>query len=141
MGRALGMIETRGLIGSIEAADAMLKSADVSLLRQEKVDAALVTVLIQGDVSAVQAAVEAGSAAAARVGELVSAHVIPHPDEEVGNVLFKDKKEEAPKPAEPVVKQEETVSTETAIAQPEENTVEENTSAPQKPGRKNLPKE
>lgn len=141
MGRALGMIETRGLIGSIEAADAMLKSADVTLLRQEKVDAALVTVLIKGDVSAVQAAVEAGSAAAARVGELVSAHVIPHPDEEVGRVLFTDKKEEAPKAAEPVVKQEEIASTKTAIAQPEENTVEENTSAPQKPGRKNPPKE
>lgn len=141
MGRALGMIETRGLIGSIEAADAMLKSADVSLLRQEKVDAALVTVLIQGDVSAVQAAVEAGSAAAARVGELVSAHVIPHPDEEVGKVLFTDKKEEAPKPAEPVVKQEGTVSTESALTPPEETTVEENTTAPQKPGKKNPPKE
>ncbi|WP_423410404.1 BMC domain-containing protein [Heyndrickxia sp. MSNUG] len=141
MGRALGMIETRGLIGSIEAADAMLKSADVTLLRQEKVDAALVTVLIKGDVSAVQAAVEAGSAAAARVGELVSAHVIPHPDEEVGKVLFTDKKEETPKPADPVVKQEETVSTETAIAQPEGNTVEENTSAAQKPGKKSPPKE
>lgn len=141
MARALGMIETRGLIGSIEAADAMLKSADVSLLRQEKVDAALVTVLIQGDVSAVQAAVEAGSAAAARVGELVSAHVIPHPDEEVGNVLFPVKKEVAPEPAEPVVKQEETVSTEPADSKPVDNTIEENTSTPQKPGRKNPPKE
>lgn len=88
MGRALGMIETRGLIGSIEAADAMLKSADVTLVKQEKVDAALVTVLVQGDVSAVQAAVDAGKTAAARVGELISAHVIPHPDESIREVLL-----------------------------------------------------
>lgn len=89
MARALGMIETRGLIGSIEAADAMLKSADVTLVKQEKIDAALVTVLVQGDVSAVQAAVDAGKVAAARVGELVSAHVIPHPDESIRDVLLK----------------------------------------------------
>jgi ethanolamine utilization protein EutM len=100
--RALGMIETRGLIGSIEAADAMLKSADVTLVKQEKVDAALVTVLVQGDVSAVQAAVESGKAAAARVGELVSAHVIPHPDESIKSALLADQNEkskgsEAPK--------------------------------------------
>jgi ethanolamine utilization protein EutM len=90
--RALGMIETRGLVGSIVAADEMLKSADVRLIKQEKIDAALVTVLVQGDVSAVQAAVEAGKIAAARVGELVSAHVIPHPDEDVNEVLLKDEK-------------------------------------------------
>ncbi|MFK9094793.1 BMC domain-containing protein [Bacillus salipaludis] len=89
MGRALGMIETRGLIGSIVAADEMLKAADVTLVRQEKVDAALVTVLVQGDVSAVQAAVEVGKMAASRVGELVSAHVIPHPDESIKDVLLK----------------------------------------------------
>ncbi|WP_312469456.1 BMC domain-containing protein [Neobacillus sp.] len=89
MSRALGMIETRGLIGSIEAADAMLKAADVTLVKQEKVDAALVTVLVQGDVSAVQAAIEVGKIAAARVGELVSAHVIPHPDESINEVLLK----------------------------------------------------
>ncbi|WP_436376732.1 BMC domain-containing protein [Cytobacillus sp. BC1816] len=92
MARALGMIETRGLIGSIEAADAMLKAADVTLLKQEKVDAALVTVLVQGDVSAVQAAVDAGKEAAARVGELVSAHVIPHPDEDIKKALLDDRK-------------------------------------------------
>ncbi|CAG9607651.1 BMC domain-containing protein [Pseudoneobacillus rhizosphaerae] len=92
MARALGMIETRGLVGSIVAADEMLKSADVRLIKQEKIDAALVTVLVQGDVSAVQAAVEAGKIAAARVGELVSAHVIPHPDEDVNEVLLKDEK-------------------------------------------------
>lgn len=97
MGRALGMIETRGLIGSIEAADAMLKSADVTLVKQEKIDAALVTVLVQGDVSAVQAAVDAGKAAAARVGELVSAHVIPHPDESIRDVLLKKEDKGSPK--------------------------------------------
>lgn len=97
MAKALGMIETRGLIGSIEAADAMVKSADVRLVKQEKVDAALVTVLVEGDVSAVQAAVEAGKEAAVRVGELVSAHVIPHPDEGIGKILLsKDKKENPP---------------------------------------------
>jgi ethanolamine utilization protein EutM len=114
MGRALGMIETRGLVGSIVAADEMLKSADVRLVKQEKIDAALVTVLIQGDVSAVQAAVDAGKAAAARVGELISAHVIPHPDEDVNDVLLKDvkkapvkqeaEKKEAPSPAAPETK-------------------------------------
>lgn len=87
MSKALGMIETRGLIGSIEAADAMLKAADVKLLKQEKIDAALVSVLVEGDVGAVQAAVEAGKAAAARVGELVAYHIIPHPDEAVGEML------------------------------------------------------
>ena len=94
VGRALGMIETRGLVGSIEGADAMLKSADVTLVKQEKVDAALVTVLVQGDVSAVQAAVDAGKEAARRVGELISAHVIPHPDESINSTLFESKKEE-----------------------------------------------
>ncbi|AMA73221.1 BMC domain-containing protein [Aneurinibacillus thermoaerophilus] len=89
MAQALGMIETRGLIGSIEAADAMVKAADVKLLAQEKVDAALVSVFIEGDVGAVQAALEAGKAAAERVGELVSWHFIPRPDEEVRAVLKK----------------------------------------------------
>jgi ethanolamine utilization protein EutM len=109
--RALGMIETRGLVGSIVAADEMLKSADVRLIKQEKIDAALVTVLVQGDVSAVQAAVEAGKIAAARVGELVSAHVIPHPDEDVNEVLLKDEKkvEIEKKKQEAVTKPTETV--------------------------------
>lgn len=90
MAKALGMIETRGLIGSIEAADAMLKAANVQLVKQEKVDAALVTVLVEGDVGAVMAAVEAGKQAAARVGKLIAAHVIPHPDSEVGLMLAKN---------------------------------------------------
>ncbi len=78
--QALGLIETRGLVGAIEAADAGVKAAPVSLLGTERVDAGLVTVLFAGEVAAIKAAVDAGSAAAARVGELVSAHVIPRPD-------------------------------------------------------------
>ena len=76
---ALGMIETNGLTAAIQAADAMLKSADVSLVGQEKIGAGLVTVFVQGDVGAVKAAVEAGQTAAMRIGEVVSAHVIPRP--------------------------------------------------------------
>ncbi|MCM2534954.1 BMC domain-containing protein [Neobacillus pocheonensis] len=89
MGKALGMIETRGLIASIEAADAMIKSADVTLVNQEKIDGGLVTVLVEGDVGAVQAAVEAGKLAAQRVGQLISAHVIPRPDDEVDIIIKK----------------------------------------------------
>ncbi len=78
--QALGLIETRGLVGAIEAADAGIKAAPVTLLGSERVDAALVTVLFAGDTASVKAAVDAGSAAASRVGQLVSAHVIPRPD-------------------------------------------------------------
>jgi microcompartment protein CcmL/EutN len=87
LSKALGMIETRGLIGSIVAADAMVKAADVRLVKQEKVTGALVTILVEGDVGAVQAAVEAGKYAASSVGELLSAHVIPRPDDEVSKML------------------------------------------------------
>ncbi len=76
---ALGLIETKGLVGSVEAADAMCKSAKVTLLGKEISGAGLVTVMVRGEVGAVKAAVEAGSAAAKRVGELVSQHVIPRP--------------------------------------------------------------
>ncbi|MBM7649293.1 microcompartment protein CcmL/EutN [Bacillus ectoiniformans] len=95
------MIETRGLIGSIEAADAMLKAANVELVNQEKIDGALVTVLVEGDVGAVQAAVDAGKEAAKRVGELVSAHVIPRVDSDTYSLMERPKK-----PAEPEVKKE-----------------------------------
>ena len=87
MGEALGMIETRGLVGMIEAADAMLKTANVVLVSWQKVDAGLVTALIRGDVGSVKAATEAGSLAARRVGELVSVHVIPRPFEEMEKIL------------------------------------------------------
>ena len=84
---ALGMIETNGLTAAIEAADAMLKSADVSLVGQEKIGAGLVTVFVQGDVGAVKAAVEAGQTAAMRIGEVVSAHVIPRPHTSVSECM------------------------------------------------------
>jgi ethanolamine utilization protein EutM len=84
---ALGMIETRGLIGAIEAADAMVKAANVVLIGKEYIGAGYVTVLARGDVGAVKAATDAGAAAARRVGELVSVHVIPRPHADVDRVL------------------------------------------------------
>src|SRR5579872_1135867 len=86
---ALGMVETRGLIGSIEAADAMVKAANVVLVGKEYIGAGYVTVMVRGDVGAVKAATDAGAAAARRVGELVSVHVIPRPHAEVERILPK----------------------------------------------------
>ena len=86
---ALGMIETKGLIGSVEAADAMVKAANVVLVGKEYIGAGYVTVMVRGDVGAVKAATDAGAAAARRVGELVSVHVIPRPHTEVEKVLPK----------------------------------------------------
>ena len=85
--QALGMIETRGLIGSVEAADAMVKAANVTLVGKERVGGGLVTVFVRGDVGAVKAATDAGAAAAQRVGELISVHVIPRPDGSVESIL------------------------------------------------------
>ena len=85
--QALGMIETRGLVASIEAADAMLKAANVVMVGTEKIGSGLVTVMVRGDVGAVKAATDAGAAAAERVGELISVHVIPRPHEEVEFIL------------------------------------------------------
>ena len=87
MQEALGMIETRGLVPAIEAADAMVKAANVHLVGKEHVGGGLVTVLVRGDVGAVKAAVEAGGAAAKRVGELISVHVIPRPHGDVEAIL------------------------------------------------------
>ena len=84
---ALGMIETRGLVGSIEASDAMVKAAKVTLIGKEVIGGGYVTVMVRGDVGAVKAAVDAGAAAAKRVGELVSIHVIPRPHSEVELIL------------------------------------------------------
>ncbi|MDO5329739.1 MAG: ethanolamine utilization microcompartment protein EutM [Coriobacteriia bacterium] len=84
---ALGMIETRGLVASIEAADAMVKAANVVLIGKEHVGGGLVTVMVRGDVGAVKAAADAGAAAADRVGELVSCHVIPRPHADVETIL------------------------------------------------------
>lgn len=84
---ALGMVETKGLIGSIEAADAMVKAANVKLIGKSQIGAGLVTVFVRGDVGAVKAATDAGAAAAGRVGELVSVHVIPRPHGDVELIL------------------------------------------------------
>jgi microcompartment protein CcmL/EutN len=86
-GEALGMIETKGLIGSIEAADAMVKTAGVDLVDREYIGNGHVTVFVRGDVGAVEAATDSGAAAARRVGELVSVHVIPRPHDEAEKVL------------------------------------------------------
>ena len=86
---ALGMIETKGLIGAVEAADAMVKTANVVLIGKEYIGAGYVTVMVRGDVGAVKAATDAGAAAARRVGELVSVHVIPRPHTEVEKILPK----------------------------------------------------
>jgi len=85
--RALGMIETRGLIASIEAADAMVKAARVQLVGKEKVQGGLVTILIVGETAAVKSAIDAGAAAAQRVGELVSTHIIPRPDDQIDELI------------------------------------------------------
>ena len=87
--QALGMVETKGLVGSIEAADAMVKAANVHLIGKVHVGGGLVTVMVRGDVGAVKASVEAGGAAAKRVGELISVHVIPRPHEDVEMILPK----------------------------------------------------
>lgn len=84
---ALGMIETKGLVGSIEAADAMVKAANVALIGKEQIGGGYVTVMVRGDVGAVKAATDAGAAAAGRVGELVSVHVIPRPHGDVEAIL------------------------------------------------------
>jgi ethanolamine utilization protein EutM len=85
--QALGMVETKGLVGAIEAADAMVKAANVVLVGKEMIGSGLVTVMVRGDVGAVKAAVDAGAAAAKRVGELVSVHVIPRPHQDVEKIL------------------------------------------------------
>jgi len=84
---ALGMIETRGLVGAIEAADAMVKAAKVQLVGKEKIGGGYVTVFVRGDVGAVKAATDAGATAAEKVGELVSVHVIPRPHQEVEMIV------------------------------------------------------
>jgi len=85
--QALGMVETKGLVGAIEAADAMVKAANVTLMGKEQIGSGLVTVMVRGDVGAVKASVDAGAAAAKRVGELFSVHVIPSPHQDVEKIL------------------------------------------------------
>ncbi|CDD65821.1 carbon dioxide concentrating mechanism/carboxysome shell protein [Firmicutes bacterium CAG:882] len=86
---ALGMIETRGLVAAVEAADAMVKAAEVTLVGTEKIGSGLVSVMVRGDVGAVNAAVDAGKASAARLGEVVATHVIPRPHNDVEKILPK----------------------------------------------------
>ena len=93
---ALGLVETRGLVGALEAADAGVKAADVRLLGTERADAGLVTVKFLGEVAAVKAAVDAAAAAAQRVGQLVAVHVIPRPHEDIGVVAEDDEASDAP---------------------------------------------
>ena len=90
MKNEMGLIETRGLVGSIEAADAMVKAANVKLIRKELIGGGLVTVIVEGDVGAVKAAVDSGAAAAKRVGEILSVHIIPRPHDDTEK-LFKQK--------------------------------------------------
>jgi microcompartment protein CcmL/EutN len=87
MSEALGMVETKGLVGAIEAADAMVKAANVILVGYEKIGSGLVTVMVRGDVGAVKAATDAGAAAAQKVGEVVSVHVIPRPHTDIEKIL------------------------------------------------------
>ncbi|MCL5986363.1 MAG: BMC domain-containing protein [Actinobacteria bacterium] len=87
VGEAIGLIETRGYVPAVEAADAMVKAANVTLIGSERVGSGLVSVIVQGDVGAVKAAVDAGAAAAKKVGELVSVHVIPRPHTDVDKIL------------------------------------------------------
>jgi ethanolamine utilization protein EutM len=96
---ALGMIETKGLVPLIEASDAMLKSANVTLIGWQKIGSGLVTAYVVGDVAAVKAAIDAGAAAAGRVGEVIGVQVIPRPHEDLGSVLPLAGKKHAPVPA------------------------------------------
>ena len=88
-GKALGLIETRGLVGSIEAGDSMVKAANVKMIGLERIGGGLVTVLVEGDVGAVKAAVEAGANAAKKVGEVISVHIIPRPHEDTEKLYSK----------------------------------------------------
>ncbi len=114
MGSAIGMIETKGLVGSYEAADAMIKAADVTIVKQEFVDGGIVTIVVKGDVGSVQAAVDAGKEAAKRVGELLGAHVIPRPDEDVFQMI---QGSEAPKKKPAPAARAKKTTTETATTE------------------------
>ena len=87
MGKAIGLIETKGLVGMLEAADAMLKAANVRLIGKERIGGGFMTVIVEGEVAAVKASVDAGAAAAKRVGEVISIHVIARPHEEIEKLL------------------------------------------------------
>jgi microcompartment protein CcmL/EutN len=117
MQKALGFVETKGLVASIEAADAMLKASNVRLIGKEVVKAGLVTITVEGDVAAVKSSVDAGAAAAQRVGELVSVHIIPRPDDQIVNTLIPDMKLTPKKPIPTKSKQIKEDKQETAAIQ------------------------
>ncbi|MFA5804450.1 MAG: BMC domain-containing protein [Melioribacteraceae bacterium] len=121
---ALGLIETKGLIGAIEAADAMLKAANVKLVSKEKITDALVTVKIIGETAAVKSAVDAGAAAAQRVGQLVSAHVIPRPDDQIEDLIYYPSITTGIQPEE-VVKKEKPVKEKTVVREVVDEKVED----------------
>ena len=121
---ALGLIETKGLIGAIEAADAMVKAANVKLVSKEKITAALVTVKIIGETAAVKSAVDAGAAAAQRVGQLVSAHVIPRPDDQIEDLIYFSSIAAGIQPEE-TVKKEKPVKEKTVVKEVAEEKAEE----------------
>ena len=133
MQRALGLVETRGLVASIEAADAMLKASKVTLISKEKITAGLVTIAVVGDVAAVKSSVDAGAAAAQRVGELVSVHIIPKPDDQIANILplgkeEKPKKSSPPKSKKVIQKKKEVADEPEKI--PDEETIDEKETPP-----------
>lgn len=114
---ALGLIETKGLVGAIEAADAMVKAADVKIISKEKITGALIIIKVMGETAAVKSSVDAGAVAAQRVGELVSAHVIPRPDNQIDDLLFDEnlvKKSSKKAEAKPVKKSKPVEKTKTA---------------------------
>ena len=129
--RALGMVETRGLIASIEAADAMVKAAQVQLLGKEKVQAGLVTIFIVGETAAVKSALDAGAAAAQRVGELVSTHIIPRPDDQIDDIISgRASAEKISRKQEPIVEKRSSRRTKQVLKQ-EEIVVEESKPVPE----------
>ena len=129
--RALGMVETRGLIASIEAADAMVKAAQVQLLGKEKVQAGLVTIFIVGETAAVKSAIDAGAAAAQRVGELVSTHIIPRPDDQIDDIISgRASAEKISRKQEPIVEKRSSRRTK-QIQKQEEIVVEESKPVPE----------
>lgn len=126
---ALGLIETKGLIGAIEAADAGTKAANVKLISKELATGALVLIKFEGEVAAVKSAVDAASAAAQRVGQLVSAHVIPRPDDQIDDIIYESKipKEESPSPktVKKTVKKDQTIVDNTSLFDSQSDEIKE----------------
>ncbi|MFZ1292360.1 MAG: BMC domain-containing protein [Melioribacteraceae bacterium] len=120
MDQSLGLIETKGLVAAIEAADAMVKAANVKIIGKEKVTGALILIKIVGDTAAVKSAVDAGAAAAQRVGELVSAHVIPRPDDEVDKIIYDNSVLETDDSKNEIVKSEVEINTLTKVEEKKE---------------------